>query len=193
MGQWDYKNWLIKVEIKEDMTDPQFHEFLSTHKQFSFKEYLKFKKSLILPLHMDMAEQIVNFFLDYHGGALYPDRYNYFEPISKVFSEDKISEVIDSLCRPAGCLYMKKLRKFDVCIENKQFAFCFTDGQYVPPIAKPCENKTLITMYFDKKKVKDCSTLYGLANDMVAALGAVKGAVINQEDLHAVYECPIPE
>ena len=45
----------------------------------------------------------------------------------------------------------------------------------------------------DKKKVKDCSTLFGLANDMVAALGAVKGAVIDQEDLSVVYDCPIPE
>ena len=193
MGQWDYKNWLVKVELKEDLTDPQFYEYLSTHKQFTLKEYRKFEKSLIRPLHNDKAEKIIRFFLDYHNGELYPDRYNYFEPVNKVFTEDMLSDFIDCLCQPAGGVYLKKLRKYEVDIENKQFAICFTDNIYAPPTVSPPENLTLITMWFDKKKVKDCSTLFGLADDMVAALGAVKGAVIDQEDLHVVYDCPIPE
>ena len=193
MGQWDYKNWLVKVELKEDLTDPQFYEYLSTHKQFTLKEYRKFEKSLIRPLHNDKAEKIIRFFLDYHNGELYPDRYNYFEPVNKVFTEDMLSDFIDCLCQPAGGVSLKKLRKYEVDIENKQFAICFTDNIYAPPTVSPPENLTLITMWFDKKKVKDCSTLFGLADDMVAALGAVKGAVIDQEDLHVVYDCPIPE
>lgn len=193
MGQWDYKNWLVKVELKEDLTDPQFYEYLSTHKQFTLKEFIIFEKSLIRPLHNDKAEKIIRFFLDYHGGELYPDRYNYFEPVRKIFSEDMLPDLIDCLCQPAGGVYLKKLRKYDVEIENKQFGICFTDNIYAPPTVSPPENLTLITMYFDKKKVKDCSTLFGLADDMVAAFGAVKGAVIDQEDLHVVYECPIPE
>ena len=193
MGQWDYKNWLVKVELKEDLTDPQFLDYLSKYAVFSMKEYESFKSTLVRPLRTAKAEQIVRFFLEYHNGELYPDRYNCFEPVRKVFSEDIFSSVIEYLCRPGGRLYLKKLRKFDVDIENKQFAVSFTDGQYDPPRVLPPENLTLITMYFDKKKVKDCSTLFGLADDMVAAFGAVKGAVIDQEDLHAVYECPIPE
>ena len=193
MGQWDYKNWLVKVELKEDLTDPQFYDYFSTHKQATYKEYLVFKKSLIRPLHNDKAEKIIRFFLDYHNGELYPDRYNYFEPVNKVFTEEMIPDLTESLCWPAGGVYLKKLRKYYVEIDNKQFAICFTDNIYAPPTVSPPENLTLITMYFDKKKVKDCSTLFGLADDMVAAFGAVKGAVIDQEDLHAVYECPIPE
>ena len=193
MGQWDYKNWLVKVELKEDLTDPQFYDYLSTHKQFTLKEFIIFEKSVVGTLHNDKAEKIIRFFLDYHGGELYPDRYNYFEPVRKIFSEDMLPDLIDCLCQPAGCVYLKKLKKYDVCIENQQFGICFTDNIYAPPTVSPPENLTLITMYFDKKKVKDCSTLFGLADDMVAALGAVKGAVIDQEDLHAVYECPIPE
>lgn len=193
MGQWDYKNWLVKVELKEDLTDPQFYEYLSTHKQFTLKEYRKFEKSLIRPLHNDKAEKILRFFLDYHNGELYPDRYNYFEPVNKVFTEDMLSDFIDCLCQPAGGVYLKKLRKYYVEIDNKQFGICFTDNIYAPPTVSPPENLTSITMWFDKKKVKDCSTLFGLADDLVAAFGAVKGAVIDQEDLHAVYECPIPE
>ena len=193
MGQWDYKNWLVKVELKEDLTDPQIVDYLSKHAVFSLKEYNSFESTLVRPLHTDKAEQIVRFFLEYHNGELYPDRYNYYEPVRNIFSTDKISDAIDTLCWPAGCLYFKKLRKFDVEINNRQFVVSFTDGQYDPPRVSPPENLTSITMWFDKKKVKDCSTLFGLADDMVAALGAVKGAVIDQEDLHAVYECPIPE
>lgn len=193
MGLWDYKNWLVKVELKEDLTDPQFYEYLSTHKQFTLKDFNIFEKSLIRPLHNDKAEKIIRFFLDYHNGELYPDRYNYFEPVNKVFTEEMIPDLTESLCWPAGGVYLKKLRKYDVEIDNKQFGICFTDNIYAPPTVSPPENLTLITMWFDKKKVKDCSTLFGLADDMVAALGAVKGAVIDQEDLHAVYECPIPE
>ena len=193
MGQWDYKNWLIKVELKEDLTDPQIVDYLSKHAVFSLKEYLSFKSTLVRPLHTGKAEQIVRFFLEYHNGELYPDRYNCFEPVRKVFSEDILPSVIEHLCWAGGCLYLKKLRKFDVDIENQRFAVCFTDGLHTPSKGIPPENKTLITMYYDKKKVKDCSTLYGLANDMVAALGAVKGAVIDQEDFSVVYDCPIPE
>ena len=193
MGQWDYKNWLIKVELKEDLTDSQILDYLSKHEVYTLKDYDSFENTLARPLHTDKAEQIVRFFLEYHNGELYPDRYNCFEPVRKVFSEDILPSVIEHLCWPAGCLYFKKMRKFDVEIKNRQFAVCFTDGISTPTIGIPPENKTLITMYFDKKKVKDYSSLYGLANDMVAALGAVKGAVIDQEDLSVVYDCPIPE
>lgn len=168
MGQWDYKNWLVKVELKEDLTDPQFLDCLSKYAVFSMKEYESFKSTLVRPLRTAKAEQIVRFSLEYHNGELYPDRYNCFEPVNKVFSEDILPSVIEHLCWPGGSLYLKKLRKFYVDIENQRFAVCFTDGIHTPSKGIPPENKTLITVYFDKKKVKDCSTLFGLADDMVA-------------------------
>ena len=146
MGQWDYKNWLVKVELKEDLTDPQIVDYLSKHAVFSLKEYHSFESTLVRPLHTDKAEQIVRFFLEYHNGELYPDRYNYYEPVRNIFSTDKISDAIDTLCWAGGRLYLKKLRKYYVDIINQRFAVCFADGIHTPSKGIPPENKTLITM-----------------------------------------------
>lgn len=189
MGNWDKKNWLIKVELKENLTDARFFEFFENNQVYTEKEYDRFEKSLIMPLYNSKAREIVDFFIEYKNGILMPNKYNCFDPIKHEFSIEKIANAIQMLCWPAGCLCLKKNRIYDVEIQNHQAAIVFEDGISVADCRPPRENMTTITMYFSKTKVKDCSTLFCLADDMFSALGAASGCVIDQEDLHMVYEC----
>lgn len=189
MGNWDYKNWLIELKLRDNLTDTRMLEFIGIDRHFSFKEYKQFEASLAMPLHTEKAEQIVRFFLEYHNGELMPDRYGGWEPVRTPFSKEVLPKAINFACWPGGSLYLKKLRRYCAEIQNEEFALVFSKGQYIVPVGKPEEYKTKITMYFSKTIVKDGSSLFRLADDMFSGLGASKGCVIDQEDLHVIYEC----
>lgn len=190
MGNWDRKNWIIELYLREILTDPRVREFIGVDRHFSLKEYDQFIESLEMPVHTEKAEQIVRFFIEYHDGELMPDRYGGWEPVRTPFTIDVLSKAIEHVCWPAGCLYLKKLRKYCVEIENEEFIVVFDDhDQYMIPKGKPSEYKTRIRMFFSKTYVKDGGTLFRLADDMFSDLGASIGCVIDQEDMHVIYEC----
>jgi len=121
MGNWDKKNWLIELKLRDNLTDTRLLEFIGVNRPFSFKEYKQFEATL--------------------------------------------------------------------AIQNEEFGLVFAEGEYIIPVSKPEELKTKITLCFSKTIVKDGSSLIRLADDMFAGLGASKGCVIDQEDLHVIYEC----
>ena len=184
MGHFDYKNWIVQVELKDNLTDKQILDYLRrTNHRFTQKEYRLFLEQCKRPLYNSIAEKIILFFVTYDNGKLMPDRYNAFEPVNKVFSLDKIPNVIESLCWPRGCLYLKKLRKFEVSIENYEFAVVFSDGENIFP-RKPSypEYMTTIQFYFDKKRNKDPMVFIKLLHDLCGYLGTNRGFIKDQED-----------
>lgn len=189
MGKWDRKNWLIIIKLRDNLTDRRMLEFIGKDRQFSYKEYKKFESTLAFPLYTEKAEQIVRFFIEYHNGELMPDRYSSADPIRSPFTLDALPKAIENLCWPGGSLCLKKSRKYEAEIENEEFGLLFTEGEYIVPVVEPSEFRTTITLYFSKTIVKDGSSLFSLADDIAVSLSASKGCVIDQEDLHVIYEC----
>lgn len=189
MGNFDRKNWMIELKLRENLSDSRILDYVETHSDFTLKEWRAFKKTLPEHLSNAKAEQIVRFFVEYRDGVLMPDRFGFAEPIRNHFSVEAIPDAISLLCWPGAILSLKKLRKYDVFIENKEFSIGFENDKYYPPVVKHGEYLATITMWVSKTKVKDCQSLFSLADDMFEGLGAAKGAVIDQENLHVVYGC----
>lgn len=119
MGNWDRKNWMIELKLRENLTDPRILDFIGVGNHFTLKEWNDFEKTLPKHLSNAKAEQIVRFFVEYRNGLLMPDRFSYAEPIRELFSVERIPDAVDKLCWQAGSLCFKKLRKFDVEIKEQ--------------------------------------------------------------------------
>ena len=190
MGHFDRKNWIVQVETKDNLSDNEILAYLQgKDQQLTLKEFWNYrKKHLKSTFYNSKAESIVRFFTCYDEGKMMPDRYNSFEPINKQFSLDKIPDIINSLCWPGGSIYLKKLRQYEVSIENNEFAIVFEDGKYLPPIATPPEYMTTIRMCFDKKRNKDPMVFIKLLHDLCGYLGTNRGFIKDQEDGNIIYK-----
>ena len=189
MGHFDYKNWIIQVETKNNLSDKEILAYLQgKDQQFTLKEFKNYIKQLKRPLYNSKAESIVRFFTCYDDGKMMPDRYNSFEPVNKKFSLDRIPEIIDSLCWPAGSIYLKKLRQYDVSIENNEFGIVFEDGHYLTAKATPPEYMTTIKIFYDKKRNKDPMVFIKLLHDLCNYLGTQKGFIEDQENEDIIYK-----
>lgn len=189
MGNFNYKNWIIQVELKDNLSDNQILAYIkSKNEKITIEEFTNFIKQLKLPLNNSKAEFIIHFFTNYENGQLMPDRYNSFEPINKRFSLDKIPDIINSLCWPAGSIYLKRIKQYEASIENNEFAIVFEDGKYLPPIATPPEYMTTIQIYFDKKRNKDPMVFIKLLKDLCNYLGTQRGIIKDQENGDIVCE-----
>ena len=60
---------------------------------------------------------------------LLPDRCGVHEPLRYNFDKDKVSTYVDWISFPAGCLMLKKKRKFDVEIGNRFWGVIWLDGE----------------------------------------------------------------
>ena len=193
MGNFDRKNICIKIEVRENLTDPRYIEFMVNRKHwnFSIKEYTDFSKSITA--YTEMSNRIISFFIGYKKGILMPDRCGTFEPLKNVFKKENLPLYIEWLSMPAGNLYLKKKYKFDVDIENEYYAAVWEDNKSLTPKRVLPEYMGKITFYFTKKYKIDMMFLEQLLRDFCAYLNTDIGYIFDQESGKILLDIFHPE
>ena len=64
MGQYDYKNYVLNVKVREDLTDTRALERMMAW-DFTLKEWQSYVK-LNTPFYNKSAERIILFFIEYN-------------------------------------------------------------------------------------------------------------------------------
>ena len=174
----------IRIQIRENLTDPRITKFLEEKDwNFSLKDFHTFLDSLERPFYNERARQIVEFFVNYRDGLICPDRYNSCDPIKYPFDKNDISDPIAELSFPAGDLYMKKLRKYLVLIYNKSYAIIGDGG--VEKVLRPKrvlpEYMGVITFVFHKQWKIDRSFVEQLLRDFCEYLKADYGIMYDDK------------
>ena len=183
MGQWDYNNYIVEVNLRDNISDQRFEsirEIKPTLKQFRL-----FHKNLELqaPVYNKKAEELILFFVKYHNGWLKPDYWNYYEPVNKPFHEKDITEIVGTLAYPGGNLggiYLKQKRGPEIELQNHTFSFIWEDGVYLEPKVPLPEYLTTIKVYFAKKNNTDTDDIIQLMSDIKTEFGADNGKVYYQ-------------
>ncbi len=190
MGKWDYKNFVLHIKIRENLTDSRFVEFMKGW-NFYLNDMFKFQDS-IEPLYNPVAEKIIQFLLTYDKIDLCPERYNSYEPISKFFDKNNLNDPICCIAFPAGSLYLRKKRKFDVVIENLWYGLIFDpdiQNKVIPSKKKIGEYLGDIKIYISKSvKCYTMRQLQTIINDFCSFLQTDYGEIIDQENTTILYK-----
>lgn len=186
MGQFDTNNYIVKVRLKDNVSDERWAPLYKMSP--SVKGYKYFVKNNIVISYNPTAERLIRFFIEYGGGILKPEIYNCYEPVSIPFLEDEMSRAIGMLAHPAGCVYLKKPRTAEIMIENKTFSFGWIDGVYTEPQAPLPEYLTIITVFFPKKKNTNLDFIIQLMRDIKEHFGADNGKVYDQATREVIVE-----
>ena len=108
MGNYDSKNFIIKIGIRECCADQRYLDFMNkTNYNYTIEEVGAFIKNNY-PQYHPLAEKIVRFFIDYDNGIMLPDKYSEAEPIRLDFNKDDIVEPVANLSYLRGFLFLKK-------------------------------------------------------------------------------------
>ena len=123
MGQYDHKNYVLNVKVRENLTDARAVKRMKVW-DFTMNEWEVFEKK-ISPFYNPYSERIVRFFVDYDKMDLCPDLFDSWEPIKEIFKKEDIREPSCRLAFPAATLFLKKRRQFDVAIMNLNYGLIF--------------------------------------------------------------------
>lgn len=189
MGKFDYKNYILQIKVEENLTDSRFVEFMKDW-NFTIQDVFKFQDS-IEPLRNTMAEKILHFFTSYDYIDISPDAYNSYEPINIPFNKDDIFAVEHCLVFPAGTLFLRKKRKFDVEIENSWHGFIFDpekNHQVIPSRRKIGKYLGDIKFHISKKTRYTFEMFQRLIDDFCAYLQTDYGIIIDQETNEVLYQ-----
>lgn len=191
MGQWDYNNYIVEVNLRDNISDQRFESIRKIKP--TLKQFRVFHKELEsqAPVYNKRAEEIIVFFLRYRNGWLKPDYWNYFEPINKPVDEGDLTEIIGTLSYPGGNLggiYLKKKRGPTAYIQNHTFSFVWEDGVYLEPKIPLPEYLTTIKVLFAKKKNTDIDSIVQLMRDIKSEFGADNGKVYYQATGEVIAE-----
>lgn len=181
MGHLDYKNYIVEVSLKDNVSDRRFDV---VHKLMpSIKEYKEFQKELLseAPVYSEKAEEIIRFFINYKHGTYKPELWNTFEPINKEFDEMDIVQPISALAFPGGALYLKKKRSMYAFIENHTYSIIWEDGKFMTPKRVLPDYLTTIKIVFPYKKNTDYDPIIQLMVDIASVFKADNGIVYYQE------------
>lgn len=196
MGNFDYKNICVQIEVRENLTDARFVEFVKDW-NFTKSEYRLFNKSIRKSktdtVRNDMSQRIVQFFIDYQNGVLLPDRCDAYEPIREVFDKEKLPTYVSWVSFPAGCLMLKKKRKFDVEISNRYWGITWFDGGLIVPKRVLPEYLGRITFWFSKQRKIDMDFLKQLLRDFCDYLHTDVGYIFDQENMTILFDLFHPE
>ena len=93
MGHYNLNNYIIKVRLKDNVSDGRFDALKSVKP--TVNEYKAFVNRLVSdhPVYSKKAEELIRFFIEYGNGIIKPERYNCFEPINKVFDEENLEKI----------------------------------------------------------------------------------------------------
>ena len=174
----------IKIQVRENLTDPRITKFLEEKDwNFSLDDFDAYLDTLERPLYNERARQIVEFLVNYRDGIICPDRYNSCDPIKYPFDKNDISDPIAMLSFPAGDLSMKKLRKYLVLIYNKSYAIIGDGG--VEKVLRPKrvlpEYMGIISFYFLKQWKIDRDFVEQLLRDFCEYLKADYGIMYDNK------------
>lgn len=180
MGQWDYNNYIIEVNLRDNVSDQRFDSI--RERKPTVKEFKKIEKEFlaVAPVYTKKAEEIIRFFLRYKNVSLRPDKWNYWEPVNKIIDYSNISKLISGLASPGGGVYLKKTRGFEIEIENHTYSFIWEDGIYLEPKRALPEYLTTIKVFFPKKKNTDTDVIVQLMRDIKSEFCADNGKVYYQ-------------
>lgn len=190
MGQFDRKNFIISVKLRESCSDKRIINWqLEKDYSYTTDEVKAFEKS-ILPHKNSLAEKILQFFIEYKSGSILPDRWNTFEPIKYEFMISDLNKYVGLLAYPAGNLFLKKGRKYTCHIENWDYGFWWFDD-------KPCKPKITfeylveIRFLFSKQQKPKLEFMQQLADDMANYFNTDYSKIIDQEiasEMPPLYE-----
>lgn len=191
MGQYDRKNYILKVGIRECCTDQRYIDFM-TEKDFNYtiEEVSDFIKSTI-PQHNPLAERIVRYFIDYKGGELVPDKFDRSEPMKISFEINNITEPVAILSFAGGQLYISKKRCYSAVIENESYNFVWEDKKSFKPNRPLPEYMVNIKIFFSKQRKPKMEFMQQLADDMAAYFDTDYAKIIDQEiasEMPPLYE-----
>lgn len=119
----DENYYVLNVKVKENLTDTRAVDRMKTW-DFTMKDWESFEKA-ICPFHNPSAERIVRFFVEYDKVDLCPDLFGSCEPIKEIFNKEDICKPSYYLAFPAGQLFFRKRRRFDVAIRNLNYGLIF--------------------------------------------------------------------
>lgn len=180
MGQYDRKNYIISVKLRESCSDKRIIDWqLERNYLYTNAEVTAFENS-ILPHYNTLAEKIVRFFIEYETGAMAPNKWNTFEPIKQDFTISDINKYIGVLAFPGGNLFLKRDKKYTCHIENWDYGFWWLDG-------KPCRPQVSfeflveIRIFFSKQSKPKMEFMQQLADDMAEYFGTDYAKIIDQE------------
>lgn len=187
MGNFDRNNYLVEVNLIDNMTDPREEQLMLQRP--SLREYKTIiRKKPYIP-YSPKAEAIIRFFIDYSDGLIKPNRWGYWDPINKIFDESSLNDCIRGLATPGGGIYLKKKFSYDAEIKNNTFAFIWDDnGDFMEAKAPLPDYLTTIRFYFPGKKNIDLSFLTRLMNDMRDEFHADNGRVYYQATNETIAE-----
>lgn len=189
MGKFNYKNYILHIKISENLTDPRFVEFVKKW-DFTYHDVFRFQDT-IEPLYNAAVEKILIFLITYKKMDLCPDYFNSFEPINKPFDKNDIFTPMHCVSFPAGTLFLRKKRKFDIVIENLWYGLIFDpqQGHKVIPSKKEL-GKYLgsIKIYISKHTQYPFLLYQTLINDFCTYLNTDYGIIYDQETGDILYQ-----
>ena len=190
MGQFDHKNYVLNVKVKENLTDTQAVERMKAW-DFTLKEWQAYIKA-IAPFYNKYAERIIRFFVEYDKVDLCPDLYGEFEPEKKHFDNGDMAEPIYCIAFPSGTLFLKKRRRFDVVVENLNYGLIFDpQNKYmvIPSKKKIKEYLGDIRIFINQNTKKfSFEQMQMIVDDMCEYLGTDYGVILNQENNEIIYQ-----
>ena len=190
MGNWDYDNYIVEVNLKDSVTDVRFqtlYKMKPTIKQFD--EYCASNIQTIA--YNPLAERIVRFFMEYDNGIFLPEKYNNCEPIKRIFDIKDISIPVSYLSFPAGELYLKKRQIIEVSISNEDHAFIWEDGVFLVPRRNVPLFLTNIKCFFSISRNKSIEPIVRLMHDLKGFFNSDSGRVYVQST-HEIIAGGIP-
>lgn len=193
MGNFDYKNICLQIEVRENPTDARYVEFMKDW-NFTEKECDVFCESIQGMGSTEISKRIVQFFVEYKDGLLIPDKCGTFEPLRKDFNVENLLNYVSWLSFPAGCLMLKKKYKYSAEISNNYYAFVFEeDGTVLIPKRTLSEYLGRITFWFAKQRKIDMVFLEQLLRDFCSYLDTDVGYIFDQETMTVLLDIFHPE
>ena len=122
----------IKIFLKEHCEDPRLVNFqIERDFDYTQKELDAFLDTLNRKYYSQNAEKLVNFFLEYDGGVLLPDKYGEFYGTAKEeYRPSDKDELISLLAFTGyGKLWLRKKRCYDASFQNSGNGFLWEDGK----------------------------------------------------------------
>lgn len=199
MGIWDDKNIILQLYTKRDFSDPRLVEIIGQNREYTTKEFDEMVNRIPNRWN-NYAERIIRFFDTYQDGILRPDRYDWAEPIRKIYHEEEIPSYVEHLSFPAAGFYMKKFKglTYTGSIENEQVSASWVEDKAhgIPkhrciPRLYPID-KARVRLLFDTRRVavrrQPLSFWLELFKQIKEIIEAYKGYIKNDETGEVLYQ-----
>lgn len=191
MGNYDRKNFMLKIGIRESCTDTRYIDYM-TKKNFNYsiEEVSEFIESTT-PQYHPLAEKIIRFFTDYKNGILLPDKYDNGEPLKMPFNKEDLTEVISILSYTGGRLFLMRKRSYSAEIQNESYRFIWENKKSFKPQRTLPEYMVIIRIFFSKQRKPKMEFMKQLTDDMAEYFNTSYAVIIDQEaaeEMPPLYE-----